>query len=78
MTWISSLRDRLRFRRELKKPTITLKGLELLREAQRMVDTNQSNKERLYNMSMGELREMIHDLPDDITVEEFFELDSHF
>ena len=70
--------DIKQFNEYLKNPTCTPEGLALLKEADRRVHERMERKETLYKMSMKELRELIHDIPDDVTVMEYFNLSMVF
>jgi len=64
--------DAIDFDEYNKNPTTTEEGRLLFEEAQRRVVKRMENKDRLYNMTMAELRELIMDLPDDLTVKDYF------
>ena len=56
----------------LKNPTITPRGYQLMKEAEEMVTRSDAGKKRLLNMTMSDLRNLIHDLPDDVLVKDYF------
>lgn len=43
-------------------------------EIRSIIATHLERVEKLSNMNMKDLRELIHDLPDDMTVQEYFQL----